>query len=193
MRKTTIICLLFFTAITLFSQLTEFEHRNIPTAPEAMEIVDSFLICAEGQFIEVFNANGDSLISENIHDFGNYIYDIKADDNYIVVSPWAWGDTIKIYYRDSLPSLVEHQKIRGFCGFDMNDSLLITSLRDSLVIYQYTPDSISLLCQEYFVFYRSINPVMIYDTFFLPDMSIADISNPYELADKLPHPYIIED
>ena len=193
MRKFIGISLLLIIATLVMSQITEFEHRNIPTAPEAMEIVDSFLICAEGQFIEVFNANGDSLISENIHDFGNYIYDIKADDNYIVVSPWAWGDTIKIYYRNSLPSLVEHQKIKGFCGFDMNDSLLITSLRDSLVIYQYSSDSISLLNQEYFGFYSSINPVMIYDTFFLPDMSIADINNPYELTDGLPHTYIIED
>lgn len=196
MRKAIIFWFLIGLTVILSSQITEFEHRNIPTAPEAMEIVDSFLICAEGQFIEVFNANSDSLISENIHDFGNYIYDIKSDENFVFVSPWFWGDSIGIYYRDSLPSLTEYQKIQGFYGFDMNDSLFITSVRESLLIYKYLPDSFNVISRTFissYSLYRSVNPVMIYDTFFLPEIGIADLNNPYELADDLPHAYIIED
>lgn len=194
MRKGNLVFIAIIISVILHAQLTTFEHRNITNAPEAMEIIDSFLVCTEGKFIEVYNADGDTLISRNIIDFGEYAYDIKYDDKYIFISPWFLGDSIRVFYRDSLPSLVEYCRLFGYMGFDVNDSLFVSGVTDTLIIYNYDSTGIfSEIVNEYIssIFWPCA-PAVIYDTFYLPDISIADIYAPYEIFVTL-QPYIIED
>ncbi|MCK4524763.1 hypothetical protein KAU15_07535, partial [candidate division WOR-3 bacterium] len=179
-----------------FGQGFVMEHRNIPIAPEIVEIVDSFLIIGAGRFIEVYNIESDTINKINTNEFNGYVYDIQYDDNYIYISPLRFlGDSIKIFFRDSLPHLVEHSSLYGRGSFSVNDSLLVTGTKyDTLLIYKR--DSIggnfSLITNHRGLFCPDAYPTMIFDTFYMPSYSIADILNPYELSSHFPSPYIIE-
>lgn len=194
MRKVSIIFITILISAAIFAQITTFEHRNITNAPEAMEIIDSFLVCAEGKFIEVYNADGDTLVSRNIIDFGEYVYDIKYDDRYIFISPWFLGDSVRVFYRDSLPSLVEYSKLCGFLGCAFNDTIFVSQNLEYIFIYEYdTAGHFNIISENYLSAVYMTKPVMILDTLYLPKISIADPYDPYELSTNMPSPYIIED